>query len=445
MINGNDIKYNQDRANKNPKFIYGKNSIKDTSSNKFTLPDINKRSDITIQEAETAADQSSIVMSNYKKEPDNSDAFMPRSFTRNLRMYRSKGAKLQISPHTRTGDSAESSRGRRLYCQTSKAGLLSMGLSIAKNFKDNQTTRHNQTDFIDEVSPDGDNKHVKRQVEQQQKLIENRIRRLNQERDKTLKIIEQTIETTYRFKSMQRDRMQRKDKVINFKQELQYKTEMQKSKNAMRRDDQQRQIQIEKKKIHDENYQKKQEIKRLVESKLEEVKRRQELEIEELKEDVKKKKAQRQYERYNKAIEVERQRKAEADKQRQKVMKEINQGKQKIDKLAEIEMQLIKDLSSTQKMKKDVQSTLERLRKRNNSLATAFGGTSRLNDGLDEESQLILEQFNLEYQTMKRNVFEKTKNNHEKTMTMTITGEQSRVTMEHSRVMINEESANPSL
>ena len=39
--------------------------------------------------------------------------------------------------------------------------------------------------------------------------MENRIRRLNNERDKTLKIIERTIQNTFRFKSVQKDRKQR--------------------------------------------------------------------------------------------------------------------------------------------------------------------------------------------------------------------------------------------
>lgn len=53
------------------------------------------------------------------------------------------------------------------------------------------------------------NTQIQKQVEVQERLIANRIRRLNQERDKTLNIIEKTIEQTYRFKSVQRERQER--------------------------------------------------------------------------------------------------------------------------------------------------------------------------------------------------------------------------------------------
>lgn len=55
----------------------------------------------------------------------------------------------------------------------------------------------------------------------QQKIIENRIKRLNQERDKTLKIIEQTIKTTYQFKSVQREKQARQEVVEKFKEDVQ--------------------------------------------------------------------------------------------------------------------------------------------------------------------------------------------------------------------------------
>ena len=107
-------------------------------------------------------------------------------------------------------------------------------------------------------------------------------------------------------------------------------------------------------------------------------------------------------------------------------MKDITSGKKRIEKLADTEMRLIQDLSSTTKMKKDVQTTLDRLRKRNNSLAPTLNSKEKLKS-MDEESAMILDQFNVEYQSMKRNIYE----SHHKSNKI-----------DHKGIMINEESCN---
>ena len=72
--------------------------------------------------------------------------------------------------------------------QQSVSQMMSMGLSAKLTASENLVNK----------SP-GDKKILKKQVDQQKLIIENRIKRLNQERQKTLKIIEKTISTTYRF------------------------------------------------------------------------------------------------------------------------------------------------------------------------------------------------------------------------------------------------------
>jgi len=64
---------------------------------------------------------------------------------------------------------------------------------------------------------------------------------------------------------------------------------------------------------------------------------------------------------------------------------------------------MIKELSSTQKMKQDVEQTLQRLRRRNHSINFA-AGEKRGPEILDKESQMLLDQFNKEYQLMKKQI-----------------------------------------
>lgn len=68
---------------------------------------------------------------------------------------------------------------------------------------------------------------------------------------------------------------------------------------------------------------------------------------EELKRDVSAKKAERKYQQYNKAAEVLAQKKQAFEAQERMLQAEIKKGTAKIDNLAQKEMLLIQDLSST--------------------------------------------------------------------------------------------------
>lgn len=96
--------------------------------------------------------------------------------------------------------------------QASTASLMSMGITSTKVNLDaseasqdqGQQSRGDSLSARPSYADKGflTNAQIQRQVEVQERLIANRIRRLNQERDKTLNIIEKTIEQTYRFKSV---------------------------------------------------------------------------------------------------------------------------------------------------------------------------------------------------------------------------------------------------
>lgn len=139
-------------------------------------------------------------------------------------MYKHKGPKPKNQDIIST-DSMTKVQNRLAY-QTSNASLMSMGLSCNRNFGSSTLQADSGCDLVS-ASPDN-KKHIKKQVDQQQMIIENRIRRLNQERDRTLKIIEQTIQTTYRFKSVQKERQDRQSYVMQHRQAQQQLIDSQK-------------------------------------------------------------------------------------------------------------------------------------------------------------------------------------------------------------------------
>ena len=73
-------------------------------------------------------------------------------------------------------------------------------------------------------------------------------------------------------------------------------------------------------------------------------------------------------------------------------MKDIYQGQLKIEELVDVETKLINDLSSTEKMKKDVESTLLRLRRRQRNNSMHSDKSNKLKPGeLSDEDKKILE------------------------------------------------------
>lgn len=311
-------------------------------------------------------------------------------------MYHFKGPKPK-NLDLQSNESASKVQNKLAY-QTSNASLLSMGLSCTRNFASRTLQHNDQESNIQAASSPDNKKHIKKQVDQQQLIIENRIRRLNQERDRTLKIIEQTIQTTYRFKSVQRERQERQTYVSQHRQVQQQVIETQRLQHHEQKQTQTIIKQLQKDAREKYNKQVKETIKQTIEQQLSNVEKEQLKEQEDRRLKAHHEKANRQFKKYKRIAEDEQRRMNVQRESKEKLIKDIQEGQSRIESLAEIEMELIKELSSTQKMKQDVEETLTRLRKKNYT----GSGIKVPSSILDRESQILLDQFNQEYLIMKR-------------------------------------------
>ena len=121
--------------------------------------------------------------------------FKPELSTNFVNIYKPRKVKQRKASQCMPSPTVMSLQDREAY-QTSTASLMSMGLRVPRI----SPPRYQSEDVPPETP--GNQANTKKQVTQQQMIIENRIRRLNQERDKTLQIIEKTIRQTYKFKSV---------------------------------------------------------------------------------------------------------------------------------------------------------------------------------------------------------------------------------------------------